>query len=296
LQAAATIIQRQFDANPDFWRDVYDDPGLAGQVYRRRLQVALSWIRSLGLPRGARALDAGCGAGTLTRELVRRGLKVTALDASDAMLALTREALAREARSRPEGCGREAGARETGGRDARPHQAAPPVELVAADVTQRLPFADGRFALVAGLGLLPWIADPADVVAELARVLVPGGWMLLSADNLARLNFIVEPRESPLLAPLKRLRDRLQEMLGSPPAAPEVWRHRPAQVDALLRAAGLSPQRRETVGFGPFTCLGRRILPDPAAAALHRHLEHHRRASPTLQRTGWHYLVLAQRR
>jgi hypothetical protein len=39
-----------------------------------------------------------------------------------------------------------------------------------------------------------------------------------------------------------------------PSGAPEVWRHRPAQVDALLRAARFSLPRREAVGFGPFTC------------------------------------------
>jgi hypothetical protein len=114
--------------------------------------------------------------------------------------------------------------------------------------------------------------------------------------RLARLNFLVEPRESPLLlAPLKRLRDSLRQRFGHPPAAQEVWRHRPAQLDAMLRASALVPIRRETVGFGPFTWMGRSLLSERAGLAVHRRLEAARASTPTLRRTGWHYLVLARR-
>src|SRR5436309_820818 len=62
------------------------------------------------------------------------------------------------------------------------------VGLARADAST-LPFSEERFRLVAALGLLPWVPSPAAALAELARVLHPGGYMILSASNAFRLTY-----------------------------------------------------------------------------------------------------------
>jgi demethylmenaquinone methyltransferase / 2-methoxy-6-polyprenyl-1,4-benzoquinol methylase len=90
-------------------------------------------------------LDVATGTGAVARELVRQhGCAVVGLDQSPEMLA--------EAR------------RRVGDR----------VELVEGNA-DRLPFEDASFAAVTFTYLLRYVADPAATLAELARVVRPGG-------------------------------------------------------------------------------------------------------------------------
>jgi SAM-dependent methyltransferase len=103
-------------------------------------------------------LEAGCGTGANARELSGRyGWRLTAVDLSAEGL---RHALA----------------------------AATP-RLVQADITA-LPFADGRFDLLLSLDVLPHFAagEEAAPLAEFARVLEPGGWLVLRCAALRILS------------------------------------------------------------------------------------------------------------
>jgi SAM-dependent methyltransferase len=105
-------------------------------------------LAALGDVAGATVLDAGCGEGDLTLELLRRGARVTALDVSPGMLGVTRS---RVELFRP-------------GADAR---------FVAAPV-EDTGLRDGEFDRVAG----KWVLHHAHVSSaarELARLLRPGG-------------------------------------------------------------------------------------------------------------------------
>lgn len=260
--------RRYFDEQAGYWRDVYDQPDLQGLVYRRRMETTLSWIDQLGLKPGAPALDVGCGAGLLSVELARRGLNVTATDSSPRMVDLAREHAAQEGVH---------------------------VRALEAHV-DRLPFEDAEVSLVVALGLLPWLADPGLAIAEMARVLAPGGWLIVTADNRARLNWLVEPRENPILMPLKLAYRAHKRRRGVQPAGAASYLHLPAAVDRMLKAVGMVPSRRTSIGFGPFTFMGRRLMPEALGAALHRRLERACRRSRLLRRTGWHYIVAAQKR
>jgi demethylmenaquinone methyltransferase/2-methoxy-6-polyprenyl-1,4-benzoquinol methylase len=101
-------------------------------------------------PRGGRVLDVATGTGMVARELVRRtAAEVVGLDQSWEML--------------------RTGVHETAtdGLNGR-------VRFVLGD-GQRLPFADGAFDAVTFTYLLRYVDDPVATVAELARVLRPGG-------------------------------------------------------------------------------------------------------------------------
>ena len=124
-------------------------------------------------------------------------------------------------------------------------------------------------------------------------MLAPGGHAILSADNRLRLNGLVEPAENPIFVPAKYARAPPGRSADGRPGA-IVRLYTPGRVDRWLVAAGLEPERRTTVGFGPFTVFWRPILPDRTSLRLQRGLDHlaeHR--VPRLRRYGWHYLVSA---
>jgi ubiquinone/menaquinone biosynthesis C-methylase UbiE len=110
------------------------------------------------LPVGARLLDCPSGQARHARLFAAAGLSVTALDYSDALLNEARRA---------------------GGLDG--------VRLVRGDM-RRLPRAwsarfDGIASLGASFGLLPTPADDEACIASFARVLKPGGALVLHAAN-----------------------------------------------------------------------------------------------------------------
>jgi len=104
------------------------------------------WRRFLvsRLPPGGHVLDVATGTGLVAAELLRRGFDVTGVDQSPGMLAVAR--------------------RRFGGR----------VELVEASA-DALPFAESSFDHLTFTYLLRYVDDPGATLAELARVVRPGG-------------------------------------------------------------------------------------------------------------------------
>jgi SAM-dependent methyltransferase len=123
--------------------------------------------RLLGEVRGRDVLELGCGAAQCARWLVTQGARVTAFDLSAGQL--------REARRL----------------DARSGVAV--VRLVQADA-QRLPFADAVVDVAcSAFGAVPFVADSALVMAEVARVLRPGGRFAFSVTHPTRWAFPDDP-------------------------------------------------------------------------------------------------------
>ncbi len=123
--------------------------------------------RLLGEVRGRSVLEMGCGAAQGARWLVTQGADVTAFDVSGGQLAQARVL------------------------DARTGVAVP--RLVQADA-QRLPFRDGSFDLVvSAFGGLPFVADSAGTMREVARVLRPGGRFVFSTTHPVRWAFPDDP-------------------------------------------------------------------------------------------------------
>ena len=258
-----------FDAASAEWRDVYEADTLEGVIYRARMEAALAWIDEIAPPAGARALDAGCGAGLSVVELGRRGYAVDAIDASPAMVELTTRHAAQRGVA----------------------------EVVSARVgeVERLPFADDTFELVVALGVLPWVGDPGAALAELRRVLKPGGHAIVTADNRARLSFLLDPWANPFLVRVRQLRDLVRRR-SRKPADIVVRFHWPSTFDRLVAAAGLEPIAARTVGFGPFTLHGRPLFSDAAGMRSQRRLQRLAdRGVPGVRGSGSHYLINARK-
>ena len=117
----------------------------------------------LGLAGGDRLLDLGCGAGRHAFEAHRRGAHVVALDHSDA--------------EAPAVAGLMAAMREEG--------EAPPSAVGTAVTADglALPFADGAFDRVVASEVLEHVVDDGIVIAELARVVRPGGTLAVTVPR-----------------------------------------------------------------------------------------------------------------
>jgi len=268
--ASQQYVTDFFQSTAAYWKKVYSDDKLVPTIYQDRHCTALSWVQDLGLRPNARILEVGCGAGLLTVALARHGYMVDAVDSTDVMLQTTRKTAAH-------------------------HCVEDRVRIQAADV-HALPFQPGTFDLVIALGVIPWLHSERLALREMQRVLKPGGYLLVTADNNARLDRLLDPLSSPLAAPFRLAAKHFLRLCGlwSPAPGFQAKRHYPAEIDRAMRESGFDHVKSSTVGFGPFTFFGKPVFSDAAGVRLHRRLQTlaSRPASSLLRWTGSHYLAL----
>lgn len=265
--AAQGPVTAHFDANVPYWDGIYRHGSLQDRIYQQRQAVVLECVDALSLPPGAPVLEVGCGAGHLSVSLAERGFRVRAIDASSGMVQAT------AARASDAGVGEM-------------------VSVAVADA-HALPFESDSFELVVAVGVMPWVHSEADAIAEMARVLRPGGHLILTADNKARLGSWLDPRGLLSLTPLRHVKVALRRRRGLATS----HLHFPREIDRMLGARGLELEVRRTVGFGPFSLLGMSPLEEPRAIRVNDRLQALAdRGVPGLRRTGWHYVVRASKR
>ena len=137
----------------DTWTEPYDrwfTTPVGRLVYAYEAQLLLELLDPQP---GERILDAGCGSGIFTGEVLDRGATVVGLDLSLPML---HAALRRHARTRFFG--------------------------LCADLSA-LPCADASFDRVWSMTAIEFIADAAPALAELERVTRPGGTIVVTTLN-----------------------------------------------------------------------------------------------------------------
>ena len=163
---------------------------LAGEVF-------LDWLKPAT---GQRWIDVGCGNGAFTELLLQRcaPAEVQAIDPSEGQLAF--------ARTRP------------GARGA---------VFLQGDALA-LPFEADRFDAAVMALVIFFVPDPAKGVAEMARVVRPGGEVAAYAWDFARAGF-----------PYEAIQDELRAMGRKPPRPPNWQVGSPAGLAALWSGAGL---------------------------------------------------------
>jgi SAM-dependent methyltransferase len=125
-----------------------NENNLVNAYYERPAMLALA-----GDVAGRRILDAGCGAGPLLAALRDRGAVVTGIDKSPGILKLARRRLGDDA------------------------------DLRVAELGNLLPFPDHTFDDVTASLVLHYLEDWGPALAELRRVLKPGGRLIASVGH-----------------------------------------------------------------------------------------------------------------
>jgi ubiquinone biosynthesis O-methyltransferase len=173
-------------------------------------------IKLIGDLSGCRVLDVGCGDGVLCSALSLRGADVVGIDPDVRMLEVARR------RARIDGQG---------------------AHYVAGCI-ERIPFSNASFDVVVAATVLCFVNDAQTAVREMARVLRPGGELVLG--ELGRWN---------LWAAMRRLRG----WLGAP-----IWRtarfRDSGELLSLVAEAGLAVESmRGAVFYPPIGMLARRL-------------------------------------
>lgn len=135
-------------------------------------------------------VDAGCGSGTKSFELARRGYRVRAMDFSAVILEQARAAAAKQGYSER-------------------------ISFEQSDLTA-LSIPSGSVQRAVCWGVLMHVPDIGAAVAELARVIAPGGTLVVSEGNMRSLQAVA-------LRWLKTLLGRERAEIMRTPAGIEFW-------------------------------------------------------------------------
>jgi ubiquinone/menaquinone biosynthesis C-methylase UbiE len=151
---AKHTVRKYFDREVAGYLDAYEHgrPGDARHdAFNERRDLVLQMTPSSA----RRVLDIGAGPGVFTRQLLERGAACCVVDLSYEMIAAARRQLA--------------------GSAGRPF-------FMVGDI-DTLPFASGSFDTVLCVGVLQYLPSPGAALTELARVVAPGGQVILTFPN-----------------------------------------------------------------------------------------------------------------
>lgn len=158
MQNQKQQVQTLFDES-DYWQGrIYREPDhhFAQKIARRKV-YAFEMIRRLPNLQLGSALDIGCGPGLYVEELITMGFDVYGMDNSPQMLKKCKEFLEKNNR-------------------------ATSAHLSLADI-EELPFENEKFDLVLCIGVLDYLLTDEIALAEILRIMKPGGYFLLSISN-----------------------------------------------------------------------------------------------------------------
>jgi len=227
----------------EYWESVYDQQDFYADCIWQRMSKALSWLDDLRLFGSSRILDAGCGAGKLAHEAAKRGYHVFGMDYSYGMLVKVSSTRNRE-----------------GQHNAIPFQG---------DI-ESVPLENSSLDVIICLGVISYLKSEEEALRELVRILKPGGVLVLSITNKARL---ISRMDLPLL-----LKNMVQKMLNRASAswkksaginnAPRLTTYSIPSIQKSLELAGFTVLEYETIPLELLTFFGREVLPRKMAIKI----------------------------
>lgn len=241
-------VDAKFNAETAVWRKAYNCRDVWGEIFRGRQAVLLEKVDSLGLTTSARVLDFGCGAGFLSISLARRGFSVDAIDHASSVVEMAKLHMKRaRLESR--------------------------VRVDVGDV-HKLPFPTSSFDLVVGLGVIMWLHNLRRALAELERVLKPGGFIVLGVNNswsvyIRKLVDIPDLLRYGVIRTLAKIGSLQNARLKG---APERYYYSANRFCRYMHEAGFERVKYSGFGFGPFTWFGREVFPN-AGVLVHLKLQ-----------------------
>lgn len=215
----------RFERYAHLYVDEAQISGWSAEGLRRRVEMFQRLIRPPDPRSPAVALELGCGAGTYVRWLAGLGYRTIGLDYS---LATLGRALAAD----------------TGGKG-----------YYLAGEAYALPCRPQSVDLVVSIGVLQALSQPQRAIEEIARVLRPGGLLLIEVLNSE--------------AVVARIRRVYQRLRGTPP---RVAIYDPAEVTGWLAAQGIAVEQEAPLCLPPrqLPGLGRVLRAGPVEAVVGR--------------------------
>jgi ubiquinone/menaquinone biosynthesis C-methylase UbiE len=134
------------------WEQRYKKP-----AFKARLRAVEECLSGHDL-HGQDWLDGGCGSGTLARYLIEAGARVLGVDAAEEMITLARELSSQDV-------------------------ATPQLRFEHIATIAHLPLPDQSLDGILCSSVLEYVPDPVACLAEFARVLRPGGLLVVSVAN-----------------------------------------------------------------------------------------------------------------
>jgi SAM-dependent methyltransferase len=149
------------------WEQRYRKP-----AFKARLRAVQECLAGHNL-NGQDWLDAGCGSGTMARYLLEAGANVLGVDAAEEMITLARELASQNV------WGEDAATKNV----AKHNEPIRHLRFEHIATIAHLPLADDSLDGILCSSVLEYVPDPAACLAEFARVLRPGGLLVISVAN-----------------------------------------------------------------------------------------------------------------
>ncbi len=225
MNAAATSIDpaevARFSAVADQW---WDPRGKFAPLHKFN-PIRLGFIREQALARfgrdggalrpfaGLRLLDIGCGGGLLSEPMTRLGFTVTGVDASDRNVGVARVHAGRSGLA---------------------------IDYRASTAEALIEAGEAPFDVVLNMEVIEHVADPKAYLADCARLLAPGGLMIVATLNRT-------------LKSLALAKIGAEYVLGWLPRGAHDWRKflTPDELTAMAQGPGLTVQGPFGVAYDP---------------------------------------------